>query len=53
MCRGGWVFHHWMNMRFARIASAAAHPTASVFRGSMGKETFSIRWQVLHSEVRS
>jgi len=35
------------------LSSLAIQPTASVFRGSMGKETFWIRWQVLHSKVRS
>src|SRR5437763_14908484 len=49
----------WMNDAFRAVcyrgglSSLAIQPTASVFRGSMGKETFWIRWQVLHSKVRS
>jgi len=32
--------------------SPASQPTASVFKGSIGKETSSVRRQVLHSKVR-
>src|SRR5258708_16870535 len=35
------------------LSSLAIQPTASVFKGSTGKETFRIQWQVLHSKVRS
>jgi len=35
------------------LNSLASQPTASVFIGSTGKETFSMRWQVEHSNVRS
>jgi hypothetical protein len=35
------------------LNSLARQPTASVFIGSTGKETFSMRWQVEHSNVRS
>src|SRR6266404_981376 len=34
------------------LNSPASQPTASVFKGSTGKETSSVRWQVLHSKVR-
>ena len=34
------------------FSSPASQPTASVFKGSMGKETSSVRWHVLHSKVR-
>jgi hypothetical protein len=34
------------------LSSLASQPTASVFRGSTEKEIFSLRWQVLHSNVR-
>jgi hypothetical protein len=33
--------------------SLASQPNASVFRGSTGKDIFSKRWQVEHSNVRS
>src|SRR5260370_30226553 len=35
------------------LSSLAIQPTASVFKGSTGKEIFRIQWQVLHSKVRS
>jgi hypothetical protein len=35
------------------LSSLAIQPTASVFKGSTGKEIFWIQWQVLHSKVRS
>jgi len=35
------------------FSSLASQPTASVFNVSTGKRTFSIRRQVLHSNVRS
>jgi hypothetical protein len=35
------------------FSSPASQPVASVFKGSTAKQTFSIRWQVLHSKVRS
>src|SRR3990170_1794197 len=33
--------------------SLASQPNASVFMGSTAKDIFSVRWQVLHSKVRS
>ena len=36
-----------------RLNSLASQPTASVFLGSTGKEGFSTRWRVEHSNVRS
>jgi hypothetical protein len=41
--------HHYCG----RFNSLASQPRASVFIGSTGKETFSTRWQVEHSNVRS
>jgi hypothetical protein len=38
-CRGG-------------FSSLASHPTASGFMGSTAKLSFSVRWQVEHSNVR-
>jgi hypothetical protein len=38
--------------QFGGFSSPASQPTASVLKGSMGKETSSVRWQVLHSKVR-
>jgi hypothetical protein len=35
------------------FSSPASQPVASVFNGSTAKQTFSMRWQVLHSKVRS
>jgi hypothetical protein len=35
------------------LSSPASQPTASVFIGSTGKETFVIIWQVLHTKVRN
>src|SRR5438067_4275993 len=35
------------------LSSPASQPGASVFKGSMEKLVFSMRWQVLHSKVRS
>jgi hypothetical protein len=35
------------------LSSPASQPGASVFIGSTGKLIFSMRWQVLHSNVRS
>jgi hypothetical protein len=34
------------------FSSPASQPTASVLKGSIGNETSSVRWQVLHSKVR-
>jgi len=38
--------------QFGGFSSPASQPTASVFKGSIGNETSSVRWQVLHSKVR-
>jgi hypothetical protein len=35
------------------LSSLASQPTASVLKGSTTKLIFSMRWQVLHSNVRS
>jgi len=34
------------------LSSPASQPSASVFIGSTGKEIFSVRWQVAHSNIR-
>ena len=39
--------------QFGGFSSPASQPVASVFKGSTAKQTFSMRWQVLHSKVRS
>lgn len=40
--------HYWGGFN-----SLTSQPTASIFMGSTGKESFSTRWQVQHSNVRS
>jgi len=49
----GFLCASWTCCQRGGLSSLASQPTASVFSGSMAMETFSMRWQVRHSKVRS